>query len=134
MLILTRRIGESIRIGDTVRLTIQSKLRAHLTVMLAAPASLTVTDDADVQVSPVCQRERQSDQRYIISVMPGDSLRIGEEVVVWFRSCPYRDPVGWAPGRQVRVGIDAPRALAVHREEIYQRIQRGEPFQRGEAG
>lgn len=126
MLILTRRVGESIRIGDGVRLTILSKLRAHLTVALAVPSNVAITDDTNMAVKPVRRRHRRG-KRYLIAIMVGDSLRIGDEVVVFFGDGVFG---GWQSlmcGQQLRVGIDAPREIPVHREEIYQRIQRGEP-------
>jgi carbon storage regulator len=44
----------------------------------------------------------------------GESLMIGDEV-----TCT----VLGVQGNQVRVGINAPKSVAVHREEIYERIQ-----------
>lgn len=45
----------------------------------------------------------------------GEALTIGDYVTV---------RVIGVNGNQIRLGINAPRDVAVHREEIYQRIQR----------
>ena len=47
----------------------------------------------------------------------GESLMIGSTVTVTVLS---------VRGRQVRIGIQAPKALGVHREEVFVRIQ-GDP-------
>ena len=44
----------------------------------------------------------------------GEVLRIGDDVSI---------TVLGIKGNQVRIGIDAPKDVAVHREEIYQRIK-----------
>lgn len=122
MLVLTRRVGESVRIGDGVRLTIRSKLRSHLTIAVAAPTHLAITDDADVAVRPVRRRHRRG-KRYLIAILLGDSLRLGEEIVVSFGGDGSGGCLDLARGRQVRIGIDAPRDVPVHREEVYHRIR-----------
>ncbi|EML0364324.1 carbon storage regulator CsrA [Providencia hangzhouensis] len=44
----------------------------------------------------------------------GETLKIGDEVEV---------SVLGVRGNQVRIGVEAPKNVAVHREEIYKRIQ-----------
>jgi carbon storage regulator len=132
MLSLTRGVDESIRIGDSVRLTVCSKLRGHVELALVAPAHLRVIDDANTVLQPMrweCQRTRK---RYRITVMVGDSIQIGDDVVVSVGACVHGDLAAITRSRQVRLGIYAPREVPVHREEVYWRIKRGEAWPRRE--
>ena len=54
----------------------------------------------------------------ILTRRVGETLMIGDEITV---------TVLGVKGNQVRVGVNAPRDVAVHREEIYQRIRDEEP-------
>ncbi len=49
----------------------------------------------------------------ILTRRPGESLKIGHDITV---------TVLGVNGNQVRLGIDAPRRVPVHREEVYERI------------
>lgn len=53
----------------------------------------------------------------ILTRKEGESLRLGDDITVTVVS---------VKGGNVRIGIDAPRDLAVHREEIYEKITEGD--------
>jgi carbon storage regulator CsrA len=50
----------------------------------------------------------------ILTRRVGESLMIGDKVTV---------TVLGVSGNQVRVGVNAPKSVEVHREEVYERVQ-----------
>ena len=61
----------------------------------------------------------------ILTRRVGETLMIGDDVSV---------TVLGVKGNQVRIGVNAPKDVAVHREEIYQRIQREKSGEEGSEG
>ena len=51
----------------------------------------------------------------VLTRRPGETIRIGTDVTV---------SVLEVRGDQIRIGIDAPRSVKVHREEVFQEIER----------
>ena len=58
----------------------------------------------------------------ILTRRVGETVMIGDEVTVTILG---------VKGNQVRVGVNAPKEIAVHREEIYERIKNEESADEG---
>lgn len=95
MLILMRRVGEALVIGDDLKIVV--------TGLNSDKAFLEVADVAGDAVSVPVNRKTQQ------------SLVLFDDAVIHILEIN---------GNQVKIGIEAPRSVSVHREEIYNKIQK----------
>ena len=51
----------------------------------------------------------------ILTRRPGETLMIGSDITVTILG---------VKGSQIRIGVNAPKSIPVHRQELYERIQR----------
>lgn len=115
MLILNRRVGETICIGDDVCVTVYDKLRYHVTMGVIAPPS------AKLFYGDTCLRPAvlpDGERFYLISMLSTEAFRI-DDVELKVSFSPSYLGAGPTRKRQVRVAIDAPPSVSVDREEIH---------------
>ena len=117
MLILNRRVGETICIGDDVCVTVYDKLRYHVTMGVIAPPTANLFH-GEARLRPAILPDGEC--FYLISLLTAEGFRI-DDIELMVNFTPSYLGSGSIHKRQVRVGVVAPPSVAVHREEIYLR-------------
>jgi carbon storage regulator len=124
VLILSRLRGETVVIGDDVRVTV-ADIRGHkVRLAVLAPCGTAVHREEvyraiaeEIGGGPVPSGGDLSGVygNLVLTRKKDEKIRIADDVTVM---------VIEVRGDKVRLGIDAPREVSVHREEVYNAIRR----------
>jgi sRNA-binding carbon storage regulator CsrA len=124
MLVLNRRIGQSIYLDDSVCLTVFAAQRDRILIAVIAPAAARVHSTDAVVCSAIHDAAvLDGDERpYLFALRNGQTLAIdASEIQVRFSSCAL-STLRKGPGR-VQLAVRAPAHVVVQREEIYAQRQ-----------
>lgn len=120
MLTLSRRVGETIYIGDDICVTVYDRLRYHLILGVLMPANTDLRYGA-TRLRPAILPG--GERCYLLTMLSLDEFWMGD-VRVRVRFNPTYLGASSLHMRQVKIDIGAPPSVAVHREEIYLRVLR----------
>jgi sRNA-binding carbon storage regulator CsrA len=118
MLTLTRRVGQTIYIGDHTCLTVYDRLRYHVMVGVLTPANVSVRY-GDTALRPAILPG--GEPLYLLTLLSLDDFWVGD-VKVRVRFNPTYLGVASLRMRQVKIDIGAPMSVDIYREEIYLRL------------
>jgi sRNA-binding carbon storage regulator CsrA len=119
VLILTCRVGETIRIGNDLSVTLQDRCRGRVTVSVIGPV------EADLYFDNVCMRPSvlpSGARSYLFSMLAIRRFRVGEvEIRVWLPG----DAVSLAAecDEHLHIGVIAPKSLQVSCESKSQDVR-----------
>ena len=119
MLFLTRNKGESIVIADSIELIIGECGKTAVEIMVITSPEIQSCLIIDGEDRPKKKITRAGMPKgyysYLLSKNTDERLRIGSNIFVVLSSIR---------GRQVSLGVSAPKDVAVHRREIYEAFKR----------
>jgi hypothetical protein len=126
MLILTCQIGETIRIGNALSVTLQSRFGGRVTVSVIAPAN------EDLYFDNVCMRPSvlpSGARSYLFSMQIVRRFRVGEvEIMVWLPGAEV--PLAAECDDHLHVGVTAPGSLRIRCESKNEDVpRRADSFQ-----
>lgn len=113
MLVLTCRVGGTLRIGRKIHITLQGRLRDRITVALVAPAdAYVVLDNADLKPLVLPSGARS----YLFSLLSFHRFRVGEvEVGVWVPD--ELEPLAADCTDFIHIGVVGPGPLRIGYEQ-----------------
>jgi carbon storage regulator len=117
VLVLSRRPGASIVIDHTVRVTVEVVAADDVCLSVEAPDGITVERVEEVELAEEMRsrgRTWDPSRHHVLSRRARPGLVIGGNI---------RVAVLAISNDAVRIGVDAPSHIEVHREEVYHQIQ-----------
>ena len=117
MLTLTRRVGESIRIGQTTCITVYDRLRYHVLIGVLTAPQEGVRFGAEALRAAALP---DGNHFYLLTLLSDECFEVGP-ARVGLRFRPTYLGTTRASGGQVKLDVAAPLEVPVDREEVFLR-------------